>query len=510
MAKRSLFWVSLVGAMAMLMISISPAFLTPKVAQASSHREAPLISQDPVADATDLFAFVSPENPNTVSIITNWIPYENAASGPNFFRFGDDVLYEIHVDNVGDAQDHMVFQFRFKTKIINGDTFLHNTGVVGENMDAEYNLRQYMYIDKLTAPADGSCKDQALSNCPTAVRTSIAADKEVAPANVGAKSFPVYPMTAAKVVHDLGNGMKVFAGPRADPFFADIGSLFDLLTIRNLPGNKGGGVNSFAGYNVHTISMQLPISMLTKDGTKPTDPNGGSSVLGFWTTSSRRATTVRGALGATSSSGNWVQIERLGMPLTNEVVIPLKLKDAFNNLMPSQDYKLIQAGTIPASIILQPELGKLLTALYGLTLPSGDRTDILAVFLTGVKGLNQPAGVVPSEQLRLNVAIPPTASGKESALGVLGNDLAGFPNGRRLKDDVIDIELRVVAGILVDPSVSPNNVLGDGVDFPARVNDLTGSFPYQALPYSGLLFGTSAQECKQSINNPYVQGYGGC
>src|SRR4051812_22856701 len=162
MAKRSLFRVSLVGVMAMLMISIAPAFLTPSVAQASSHREAPLISQDPVADATDLYAFVSPENPNTVTLISNWIPYENAASGPNWFRFGDDVLYEMHVDNVGDAQDHIVFQFRFKTKIINGDPSLHNTGVVGENMDAEYTLRQYMYIEKLPAPADGSCKDQAL------------------------------------------------------------------------------------------------------------------------------------------------------------------------------------------------------------------------------------------------------------------------------------------------------------------------------------------------------------
>lgn len=508
MAKRSLFWVSLVGVMAMLMISIAPAFLTTQVAKASSHREAPLISQDPVADATDLYAFRSPENPNTLSILTNWIPYENAASGPNFFRFGDDVLYEIHVDNVGDAQDHIVYQFRFKTKVISGDTFLHNTGVVGENMDIEYNLRQYMYIDRLDYPTDGSCKDQALSNCATAKRTTVAVDKEVAPANVGAKSFPVYPMTAAKVVHDLGNGLKVFAGPRADPFFADIGSLFDLLTIRKLPGNMGGGANSFAGYNIHTISMQLPISMLTKDGTTPTDTNGGSSVLGFWMTSSRRATTVRGALGATSISGPWVQIERLGMPLVNEVVIPLKLKDAFNNLMPSQDYKLIQAGVIPASIILKPELGVLLNKLYGLTLPAGDRTDVLAVFLTGVKGLNQPANVVPSEQLRLNVAVPPVAKG--SSLGVLGGDLAGFPNGRRLTDDVIDIELRVVAGILVDGSVSPNNSLGDGVDFPARVNELMPAFPYEVLPYSGLLSNTPAQECKTSLSNPIVQGYGGC
>ena len=488
MAKRSLVRATLASVLALLMLSFLPAFMvttTVMNVNASSHREAPLISQDPVADATDLFSFVSPERPDTVTFISNWIPYENPAAGPNWFRFGDDVLYEIHLDNVGDAQDHISFQFRFKTLIVNPNTFLHNTSTVGATMDKEYNLRQYMYVTRLDAPSDGSCKNKALANCPTAVRTEIARDMDVAPANVGPASFPVYPLTAAKTVHDLGNGIKAFAGPRSDPFFADIGSLFDLLTIRKLPGNAGGGINSFQGYNVHTIALQIPINQITKNQTRPTDPKDGAAVIGSWITSSRHTTTVLGDLKSPVANGDWVQIERLGMPLVNEIVVPLGVKDTFNNLKPWQD-----GAALP--IVQDPEPARLLTALYKLKVPPAPRADIVTVFLTGVPGLNQPPNVVGSEQLRLNVAIPPSAT--PSSLGVLGKDLAGFPNGRRIGDDVIDIELRVVAGILVDPTISPNNVLGDGVDQPARVGELMPMFPYLVLPYSGYLQGTTAAE----------------
>ncbi len=487
MAKRTAFRASFAAVLMLLVASFMSVFTSDSVspASASSHREAPLISQDPVADATDLFAFVSPERPDTVTLISNWIPYETPAGGPNWFRFGDDVLYEMHVDNVGDAQDHIVFQYRFKTLVVNPNTFLHNVGTVGANMDREYNLRQYMYITRLDAPSDGSCKNTPLANCATAKRTEIARDKEVAPANVGPHSFPIYPVTASKVNFDLGNGIRVFAGPRADPFFADIGSLFDLLTIRKLPGNAGGGVNNFAGYNVHTIALQIPINQLTKDGTRPTDPANGSAVIGTWITSSRRTTTVLGDLKAPSSNGDWVQIQRLGMPLVNEIVVPLGVKDTFNNLKPWQD-----SAALP--LVLDPEPARLLTALYGLKVPPAPRNDIVQVFLTGVPGLNQPPNVVGSEQLRLNVAIPPTAT--PNSLGVLAKDVAGFPNGRRLKDDVIDIELRVVAGILVDGTVAPNNVLGDGVDAPARSSEFTSAFPYMVTPYSGYLQNTTAAE----------------
>lgn len=476
MTKRNLSWVAFIGILSFMVANFAPAFFAPVSVEASSHREAPLISQDPVADATDLYAFVSPDRPNTVTFITNWIPYQSPAGGPNWFRFGDDVLYELHIDNVGDAQEHIAFQFTFKTVIVNPNTFLLNTGPVGRPNDAEYNLRQYMTVTRLDAPSDGSCKNTPLANCASARRQVIASDIQVAPPNVGPASFPVYAATAQMLVSDIGNGTRVFAGPRADSFFADIGSLFDLLSIRKLPGNAGGGVNDFAGYNVSTISMQIPINQITNNGQAPSSPNDANAVIGSWITSSRRTTTVLSA-GATASSGDWVQIERLGMPLVNEVVVPLALKDAFNNLKPWQD------ATIPAvvNVVTDPEPARLLKALYGLNVPPTPRNDVLTVFATGIKGLNQPPNVVPSEQLRLNVAIPP---GGNSRLGVLGGDLAGFPNGRRLGDDVVDIELRVVAGILVDGyNTAPGNVLGDGVDGPAR--EITRAFPYQATPYSG-------------------------
>jgi hypothetical protein len=491
MAKRSLFRAALVGVLAMMWTSLAPAVMVaPTPVQASSHREAPLISQDPSADATDLYLFVSPERPDTLTFIMNWIPYEKPNGGPNWYRFGDDVLYELHVDNNGDAQEDITYEWRFKTLVVNGNTFLHNIGVVGENMDREYNLRQYMYMDRLDAPKDGSCKDTPLANCAAATRTTLLRDKEVAPANVGPASFPVYPITAAKNIHDVGTtGAKVFAGPRADSFFGDIGSLFDLLTIRNLPGNAGGGINSFAGHNVHTIALQTPIRRFTSDASTPTDANGASSVIGAWITSSRRATTVLGnigdASGFKSSTGSWVQIERLGMPLVNEIVVPLGVKDTFNNLKPFQD-----GAALP--IVQDPEPARLLNALYGLKVPPTPRNDIVTVFLTGIPGLNKPANVTPSEMLRLNVAIKPSAT--PNPMGVLGKDLAGFPNGRRPIDDVIDIELRVVAGILVDPNLSPNNVLGDGVDKPARFSEFTSTFPYLALPYNGYYYQTLQQE----------------
>ncbi len=465
----------MVGALALPMFMNSTA----KV-EASSHREAPLISQDPSADATDLYAFVSPDKADTVTFVTNWIPYASPNGGPNWYRFGDDVLYELHVDNVGDAQDHISFQYRFKTVIVNPNTFLYNTGPVGKPDDGQLNVRQYMTVTRLDAPADGSCKNTPLSNCGSAIRTELGRDIQVAPANVGPASTPIYGLTSLATVSDLNNGGKVFAGPRADPFFADIGSLFDLLTIRKLPGNAGGGVNNFAGYNVYTISMQVPISQLTKDKTQPTDPKSGSAVIGTWVTSSRQSTKVYSD-GATATSGSWVQIERLGMPLVNEIVVPLALKDAFNSLKPWQD------ATIPAvvNVVTDPEPARLLKALYGINVPPTPRNDIVKVFLTGIEGLNQPAGIVPSEQLRLNVAIPPSAN--PNSLGVIGGDVAGFPNGRRLGDDVIDVELRVVAGILVDGyNTAPGNVLGDGVDAPAPM--FMQAFPYQGTPYSSFYY----------------------
>lgn len=467
----NLFKVALLSFVALAFTTFAPAFMSPAPqAEASSHREAPFTSQDPTVDGTDLYAFVSPDKSDTVTIISNWIPYEGPAGGPNGFRFDDDALYEIHIDNVGDAQDRISYQFRFRTVIVNGKTFLHNTGVVGATSDGQYNLRQYMDITRVEY--DASCKDTSLANCPGAKRTPVAKDLAVAPWNVGPKSMPLYPVIAAASVYDIGNGARVFAGPRGEAFFADIGAIFDLLTLRPLLGVKG--VDTFAGYNVHSIALQIPKNLLTRDGSGATDAANPNSVIGIWTTASRRANFVAGE----GASGPWIQVSRLGMPLVNEVVVPLALKDAFNGLKPWQD------RTIPAvvEVVTDLEAARLLNALYGVKVPPTPRQDIVDVFLTGVKGLNQPANVVPSEQLRLNMAIPPSASPKR--LGVLDGDVAGFPNGRRINDDVIDISLRVVAGVLVSGfNISPNNILGDGVDAPSQKP--ISVFPYMPLPLDG-------------------------
>lgn len=465
--------VAALGIFMLLMNCLASTLLTtPQDAAASNHREAPLISQDPVADATDLYAFVSPDRPDTVTFIGNFIPFEPPASGPDFFRFGTDVLYEIHLDNVGDAQDHISFQFQFYDKIINPNTFMYNTGPFSSPSDIQYNNRQYMKITRLDAPSDGSCKNMSLASCPTAKATMLGQDIPVAPARVGPLSTPIYPVLQQMAIADLGNGMRAFAGPRADSFFLDLGGFFDQVHIRK------PGVNAFAGFNVHTISLQIPINLITNNGTRPTSPTDAAAVIGSYLTSSRRTTKVfseSGSSGFQSNSGNWVQIQRLGMPLTNEVVVPLALKDAFNALKPWQD------ANTPAvvSLITDPEPARVLKSL-GLKVPPAPRTDILAVFATGVKGLNQPPNVVPSEQLRLNVAIPPSTH--PNRLGVLAGDLAGFPNGRRLTDDVVDSSLRVLAGVLVDGyNIAPNNTLGDNVDAPFA--QLLPTFPYQAMPY---------------------------
>jgi hypothetical protein len=442
---------TLVGTMLLSAAAVLPH------ADASSHREAPLISQDPTADNTDTYAFVSPDKPDTVTLVANYYPYEGPAGGPNFYRFSDDVLYQIHIDNVGDAKDHIVYQFRFTTYALNGGTFLYNTGPIKSLDDPNWNLRQSY---KLTRVDDKGITDLG-ANLPTP------------PDNVGKASLPDYDAVANQAIKTLPNGVSVFAGQRADPFYADVGAIFDLAQIRKLPGNAGGGVNTFAGFNVKTIALQVPIAQLTKDGSKPTSPTDPAAVIGVWATASRQTTTVLRP-GGGSTDGPWVQISRLGSPLVNEAVIPIGQKDIFNGTAPANDGQFLP-------YVLDPELAKLFKLLFNVDSPPAPRNDLVMVFLTGVPGLTQPPNVTPSEELRLNVAVPPSAS--PNRMGVVGGDNAGFPNGRRLGDDVIDIAFQAVAGILVDPKKSPNNQLGDGVDGPDK--PYGASFPYAASPYSG-------------------------
>ena len=432
-------------------------------ADASSHREAPLIAEDPVADLTDVYAFVSPDKPDTVTLIANVNPFELPAGGPNFHKFGDDVLYQLNVDNDGDAVADLQYQFKFRTTTSNPNTFLYNTNQVTSLDDPDLNVKQVYDLTEV--------------NVDTGATTTLGTGLPVAPANVGPRSTPSYDKNlGAKAVKQVEGGITAFAGPRDDPFFVDLGSIFDLLGLRPfnqahlIPLPKAQGKDYVKGYNVHTLALQIPKSRLATAG----DP-----VIGVWATTYRRAVRTLGGPGQLTHSGDWVQVARLGQPLVNEAVIPLGLKDAFNGISPNVDRTIAPA----VQAVLKPELGTLIPVLYpGVKVPTdvnlglglGGREDLATIFLTGIPGLNQPKNVVPSEMLRLNTDV------KKSS----------FPNGRWLADDVTDIELRAIAGATpFTPAFNhaPNNKLGDGVN----KNDkwFLGSFPYVAGPHSGYFSG---------------------
>ncbi len=426
---------------------------------ASSHREAPLISEDPVADNTDTYAFVSPDNPETVTLVANWIPFELPAGGPNFNKFGDDVLYKINVDNDGDATADVVYEWRFKTTIANPDTFLYNTGPVESLDDEDLNVKQTY---TLTEVRNGK-------------RTKLVKNAPVAPANIGPRSTPNYDQLAAEATVEVDGGGQSFAGPRDDPFFVDLGAVFDLLGNRPLneahaaPLPNEPGQDDVAGFNVHSVVLQVPTDSLVD----------GDPVIGVWSTTERRTDRVFGD-GKIENGGNFTQVSRLGMPLVNEVVAPLGAKDAFNASKPADDEQFLPA-------VQEPEVAGLIPTLYpGVTVPEGPRDDIVTIFLTGIPDVNQPENVKPAEMIRLNTSIPPTALDQQDRLGLLAGQNDAFPNGRRLVDDVYDIELRALAGgtpFTPDFDRAPNNALTDGVD----ANDVPflASFPYLAPPHQG-------------------------
>ncbi|WP_328441402.1 DUF4331 domain-containing protein [Streptomyces sp. NBC_00457] len=412
------------------------ATLEPGAASASSHREAPLISGTPQYDNTDVYAFVSPDKPDTTTIVANWIPFEEPAGGPNFFTFAEDAQYDVHIDNNGDAQGELLFRYTFKTHTKNDKTFLYNTGPVESLDDPDLNITQTYDIDLLRL------KNQKLVS-----KTKVADDVPVAPSNVGKASMPDYAKLRSQAVHELTSGATTFAGQADDPFFLDL-RVFDLLYGGNL---SEVGNDTLKGYNVNSIALQVPTDMITESAEQP--------IVGIWSTTQRK-----------NAQGHFRQVSRLGMPLVNEVVNPLKDKDTFNASAPWDDAQFLKNVT-------NPELPKLIEAIYKIDAPDEPRNDLVDVFLKGVEGLNQPPHVRASEQLRLNTSIKPAAEPKR--LGVLDGDNAGFPNGRRLTDDVLDASLQVVEGELV----GAKNDLGDAVD--KNDKDFEKAFPYVALPTEG-------------------------
>ena len=400
--------------------------LVPGTGTASSHREAPLIADDPSADLTDVYAFRSPDRPGTVTILANVIPGEDPAAGPNWYTFSPGARYNLKIDTTGDVRPDVIYRFEFRRKT--GPFFLGDTA-------------QPFTVTRI---AKG--------------KTTVVASGTTPPNNIGQRSTPDYRSLVAKSLVSFDSGAaKAFAGQRDDPFFGDIGAIFDLVAIRKGTGNMGGGKDFFAGYGVHTFAVQLPIAGLTaKNGT-----------IGVWASVDRRKVTTRGA--TTRDSGTWVQVDRLGNPLVNEVIIPTGLKDRWNALQPWSESQFRAYYT-------EPILAAVINKLYKLGAPENGRDDLVAVLLTGVPKLNY-TGPKLADVLRLNLTVPVAQS--PNRLGVLGGDTQGWPNGRRLSDDVIDIAEQAVGGFLKDVKLP----LGDGVN----ADDVRplDAFPYVADPKAG-------------------------
>ena len=459
---------------------------------ASSHREAPLTATDPQIDNTDTYAFVSPDSPETTTLIASWYPFQEPGGGPNFYPWaeGEEARYNIKIDNDGDAVPDITYRWEF-TNVDNRETvdypegapdadpaipadgsFLYNNGPVTSFDDATLLFKQTYTLTEI----DGN-----------GTETVLLQDAPAAPSHVGDASFPDYQALRDEATVPLPDGAgQAFAGQAEDSFFLDI-RVFDLLYGGDL---SEVGYDSLAPYNVNSVALQVPTASLlaTYDAdADPATPDVTDPTIGVWSTTDRASVRTLAGDGTLATSGGFVQVSRLGNPLVNEVVFPPALKNAFNALAPEND-----ASVQPAvNKVLNPELPYVLNAVYGLPVKETPRTDLFTIFLTGVNGLNQPlaADAQPSEVLRLNTSIPVTA--EPNRLGVLAGDNQGYPNGRRLTDDVLDISVQAVAGaVSVDESGAPTDVTivdalaaGDLVD----TNNVAFSdtFPYLALPNSG-------------------------
>ena len=453
----------------LLVAAAAACALAVPLASSSSHREAPNIMLDPAADNTDLYAWTAPGAENAITIASNWIPGQVPANGPNFFRFDDRARYYVNLDNNGDGVADIKYRFTFDTKVRNRNSFLY-AGPNTTSYDALNVVQTYDLVRETYRHGKLKSAKKVANNLP------------VAPPNIGPKTFPDY---VGDFVGDgikmLNDGTKVFVGQREDPFYVDLGATFDAINVREGTGNEGEGKDDFSGYNISTTVLQIPERLVTRDGKMVEDQDSFNAVVGVWSTTERRKLEVQNA-GFDSGSPNrvggrknkWVQVSRLGNPLVNEVVIPLGQKDRFNRTTPDRDAELY------GKYVTQPELAAVLNALFGVNAPEEDRTDIVQALLQGLPDLNQHKGKfagTPVDTLKLNLGVDPAMS--PDRFGVIGGDPAGFPNGRRLEDDVVDIELQVVAGILVGNPVA----LGDGVD--QNDKPFLDEFPYLAAPDSG-------------------------
>ena len=459
-------FLTLLAALAAGAIAVSLSF-------GSSHREAPGTMLDPSADDTDVYAFVANDAPNSLTLVGNWIPFEDPAGGPNFYRFDDRASYYLNVDNTGDGRYDVRYKFKFRTVYRNKNSGIYALpGVSGIGDPKAQPIQQH------AAARDVYKRSGKLRSA-----NVIARNLPVGPNNTGSKNFPNYDAVGNQAIRSLPGGGKVFVGQRDDPFFVDLGATFDSVHLRKGTGNVGGGKDDLAGYNVHSIVLQVPKSQVTRDGKSASGPKAGNAVVGVWASTYRPALQVNGLNSVTGGQAARKsrraqnvpegQASRLGNPLINELVIPIGLKDKFNATQPAND-----AANFGAFVV-KPELAKVLNVLFpGLNVPETNRTDIVQALLTGIPGVTQISkNPAAADTLKINLGVPPTAT--PNRFGVIGGDNAGFPNGRRLGDDVVDISLRVVGGFLKGNKLP----LGDGVD----VNDVPylSTFPYVPSPHAG-------------------------
>ena len=444
--------------------------LAPTAGNASSHREAPYISTQPQLDNTDVYAFTSPDDPSRVTFVANWTPFQEPNGGPNYYPFSTSARHDVNIDSDGDGKPDLTYRWTFQTQVKNPRTFLYNTGQVTSLTDPDLNVTQTYDVDVVRANG----------------RTDrIVSGGKVAPSLTGRASMPDYGKLRAEAIASapVKGGGSSYAGQTEDPFFLDL-RVFDLL--------YGGdfsevGQDTLKGYNVNTVVLSVPKTAVALKGDPVRNP-----VIGVWSDTEAPKVSVLDTKdgGVKSESGAFVQVSRLGNPLVNEVVIPIGQKDRFNLSTPDQDGQF-------ATNVLSPEVPRLVEAIYGIKAPATPRNDLAEVFLTGIckacgpigaalgadltsQKINQDAVAsrfVASEMLRLNLGVPVTAT--PNRLGALGGDLQGYPNGRRLGDDVLDIELSVLEGAL--PPYSTGAKVGDGVDANDRAFSTT--FPYVALPH---------------------------
>ena len=476
---------------------------------ASSHAEAPLISMDRYADNTDVYAFRSTESGRTgfVTLIANFIPFQDPSGGPHFFRFDDTVLYEIKIDNNGDGKPDVTYQFQFKTATVNADTVLGHTavnedGVINSLSDPDYNETQTYTVTRVQQPRSRSANGESSVERQRGA-VVLASNLKMPPSNVGPRVTPNYEANlGSQAVYNLSNRGRVFCGQRDEGFFIDVGAVFDGLNFRSLGAN--GGVDTLRNFNVNSIAIEVPISDLTRSRAVPSSPTAADAVIGIWSTASRQSVRVINNVNDTGDNGSyihnegpWRQISRLGNPLVNEVVVPLGKKDYFNASDPTMDGVLVPA-------VLDPELPKLMKLVFGaygafdgipftIDIPPAPRNDLAQIFALGipvnaVTGPNYTTVIQGTngahEYLRLNLGIAPSTS--PSRLGLLGGDVSGFPNGRRVFDDIVDIALRAAIGgtpFTPDYDHAPNNAVGDGVS--ANEQPFLTRFPYLAPPNPG-------------------------